>query len=63
MCMAIVAALEHWVEKDYVNSNWWYPQIGVPNALAPTLVLMGEAVPGDLRKKAVEQVLDRKSVV
>ncbi len=60
--MAIVAALEHWVEKDYINSNWWYPQIGVPDALAPTLVLMGEAVPSDLRNKAVEQVLGRSKM-
>ncbi len=60
--MAIVAALEHWVEKDYVNSNWWYPQIGVPDALAPTLVLMGEAVPRDLRDKAIEQVLGRSKM-
>lgn len=59
---AVVAALEHWVDKDYVNSNWWYPQIGVPDTLAPILVLMGDAVPPELRDKAVRQVLGRSKM-
>ncbi len=59
---AIVAAIEYWVEEDYVNANWWYPQIGVPNALAPTLVLMGDAVPAELRDKAIKQVLGRSKM-
>lgn len=59
---AIVAAIEHWVKQDYVNSNWWYPQIGVPNALSPTLVLMGDAAPSELRDKAIEQILGRSKM-
>ena len=59
---AVVAAIEHWTNKDYVNSNWWYAQIGVPDALAPTLVLMGEVVPSELRDKAVQRVLGRSKM-
>ncbi|NLZ05363.1 MAG: polysaccharide lyase 8 family protein [Phycisphaerae bacterium] len=59
---AVVAAIEHWTNEDYVNSNWWYPQIGVPDALAPTLVLMAEAAPGDLRDKAIRQILGRSKM-
>lgn len=59
---AIVTAIEHWTNADYVNANWWYPQIGVPDALAPTLVLMGDAVPSELRDKAVEQILSRSKM-
>ena len=23
-------ALSHWLENDYVNPNWWHPEIGTP---------------------------------
>lgn len=59
---AVVAALDHWVGKDYVNLNWWYPQIGVPDTLAPILVLMGDTVPPELRDRAVRQVLGRSEM-
>jgi len=62
LAAAIVAAIEHWTDKDYVNSNWWYQQIGVPDALAPTLVLMGDAMPAELRDRAVRQVLGRSKM-
>jgi chondroitin AC lyase len=26
----IILATNHWVEKKYVNSNWWYNEIGIP---------------------------------
>lgn len=62
LSVAIVAALEHWVDKDYVNANWWYPQIGVPDTLAPTLVLLGEVLPTELKDKAIRQVLSRSKM-
>ena len=51
---AVVRALRHWVDKDYRNSNWWYTRIGVPKAVAPALLLMGDALPADLVAKARE---------
>lgn len=59
---AVVAAIEHWTNKDYVHSNWWYRQIGVPIVLAPILVLMGDAVPTELREKAERQILSRSKM-
>jgi len=37
---AVFAALDHWLEHDYQNPNWWWNQIGVPRTLAPTLLLL-----------------------
>jgi len=60
--IAILKSLEHWVEKGYVNPNWWYPQIGVPMTLAPILILMEDAVGPDLKDKAMSQVLARSTM-
>ncbi len=59
---AVVRALRHWIEKDYRNSNWWYTRIGVPKAVAPALLLMGDAVPEDLAGRVREQVLARSKM-
>ncbi|MBN1420765.1 MAG: sugar lyase, partial [Planctomycetes bacterium] len=59
---AIRTSLGHWVEKDYRNPNWWYGRIGVPRAVAPILLLMGDDLPADLRKTADETILDRSTM-
>lgn len=33
-------ALNYWLINDFKSNNWWYPQIGTPQALAPLLILM-----------------------
>jgi chondroitin AC lyase len=33
-------ALNYWLKNDFVSPNWWYPQIGIPQALAPILLVM-----------------------
>ncbi len=37
---AVLAALDHWLQNDYQNPNWWHNEIGVPRLLAPTLLLL-----------------------
>ncbi len=59
---AIQKALTHWVGEDYRNSNWWYPQIGVPMAMAPILVLMGDDLPSELTDRAIDVVLSRSKM-
>lgn len=59
---AVTNALAHWTEKDYVNPNWWYPQIGVPMTLAPILVLMGDDIPPDLSDETIRRVLSRSKM-
>ena len=39
---ALQAGLNHWIVQDYICQNWWYNQIGVPDALVSVLLLMGE---------------------
>ncbi|MEM7366946.1 MAG: polysaccharide lyase family 8 super-sandwich domain-containing protein [Bacteroidota bacterium] len=39
---SIAKALKHWAEKDYVADNWWYNQIGTPNALVSVMLLVGD---------------------
>ncbi len=48
---AALRALEHWIDRDFQNSNWWWNQIGVPMYLGPTLLLLGEEVPPELRAR------------
>ncbi len=59
---AILKALAHWTEKDYVNPNWWYMQIGVPQTMAPILLLMGPAVPPELKAQTIQRVLGRSKM-
>ncbi|GAL82076.1 hypothetical protein JCM19274_2787 [Algibacter lectus] len=40
----IMLAYNFWVNKDIVNDNWWYPQIGVPQSLGLIMLLMKEEI-------------------
>ena len=59
---AILKGLEHWTQNDYINPNWWYPQIGVPQVMAPILILMGETVPPELKDQTIQRVLGRSKM-
>jgi chondroitin AC lyase len=59
---AILKGLGHWTQNDYVNPNWWYNQIGVPQTMAPILVLMGDTVPAQLREQTMQRVLGRSKM-
>jgi len=59
---AIEKALAHWVGRDYRNKNWWYPEIGVPLAIAPMLVLMGDDIQPELRDRTIRQILGRSQM-
>ncbi|MDF7825928.1 polysaccharide lyase family 8 super-sandwich domain-containing protein [Pontiellaceae bacterium B12227] len=48
----IVKGLNHWLEKDYRNPNWWNGRIGVPKTLAAAMILLGDDLPDDVLKKA-----------
>ncbi|MFT3935819.1 MAG: polysaccharide lyase 8 family protein [Chitinophagaceae bacterium] len=36
----IISGLDYWFKNDFICPNWWYPQIGVPKVLAPTMLLV-----------------------
>jgi len=45
---ALVSALEYWARKDFICDNWWWNQIGTPNALVSILLIMDEELPAPL---------------
>jgi chondroitin AC lyase len=59
---AIHRALDHWLSRDYKNdSNWWCDQIGVPRALAITLLHMDAELTEPERSAGV-RILSRADV-
>ena len=32
---AVLSSLDHWLENDYRNPNWWWNVIGTPRTLLP----------------------------
>lgn len=54
---AIERALAHWLKEGYSNANWWYGRIGIPITVAPTLILMGDDLAPELRRRAYTQLL------
>ncbi len=55
--IAVERALTHWIREGYTNANWWYPRIGIPITVAPTLILMGDEIDPELRQHAIMQLL------
>ncbi|RZL47797.1 MAG: chondroitin AC lyase, partial [Pedobacter sp.] len=54
MWEVIVNATNHWLSKNYKNSNWWYNEIGVPQFWRDILTLNADFFAGNERKKALE---------
>jgi len=36
----IILGLNFWLKNDFICPNWWYPEIGVPKVLGPTMLLL-----------------------
>jgi chondroitin AC lyase len=56
---AILHGLEHWIEKDYRNPNWWYARIGVPRQMLSAFILLDDDLPAPMIKQAQGSVLKR----
>ena len=51
---ATLAAFGYWVLKDIGHAkSWWWTQVAVPRVVGMTLILMGDAVPPDIRRAAL----------
>ena len=37
-------ALDHWLREDYICENWWWNEIGTPDAMIQTLLVMDDAL-------------------
>jgi chondroitin AC lyase len=47
-------ALSHWLDHDYKNPNWWWNEIGVPQFVGETLLLLSPEVPRAQLNKGLE---------
>jgi chondroitin AC lyase len=56
---AIIRGLEHWLAKGYTNGNWFSNVIAVPKPVADMLVLMGDDLPKNLGKEAIQKVVSK----
>jgi chondroitin AC lyase len=57
---AVLSALDFWLEHDFQNPNWWWNQIGAPQMIGETMLLMeAELSPSE---KAKGDVLLARSV-
>lgn len=54
-------ALDYWLDNDFLCPNWWYPQIGVPQKLAPVLIVMEEYLSPKQMEKGI-QILNRAKI-
>ncbi len=57
----IIKGLNHWLEKDYQNHNWWPMQIGVPKKMAQVFILLGDELPDSTLQNA-RKILGRARV-
>jgi chondroitin AC lyase len=57
----IIAGLDFWVKNDFICPNWWYPQIGVPKALAPVMLLMEDKL-SVIQLQSGIKILDRAKI-
>lgn len=50
---AIDLALNYWLKNDFICDNWWWNQIGTPNALVKVLLIMDD----DLTDRQIAKTL------
>ncbi len=49
----LFSVLDHWLKNDYINPNWWYPEIGIPRVLGQIMVLLKD----DLSEQELQEGL------
>ncbi len=58
---AIDRSLDFWLRNDFRNPNWWHNVIGVPQTLAPILLLLDKEL-SDLQKQKGIEILKRSKL-
>jgi len=62
---SIVNSLQHWLDKNPKNKNWWYNDIFYPQAIGQTLILMRNSktsLPNDLEKALIQRMVRKLRV-
>lgn len=50
---ACLAALAHWLRKDYRSANWWWNEIGTPTAMTHILLLLQAALSPEMLQEGL----------
>lgn len=58
----ILNGLDHWLQKDYQNPNWFNARIRVPKLFSQIFLLLGEDLPEPMLQKSLETVLNRTEI-
>lgn len=58
----ILKGLDHWLDKDYRNPNWFNARIGVPKQFGPIFILLGDDLPKPMLDRALKTVLNRTNI-
>jgi len=53
--------LNYWLDNDFQCPNWWYPEIGVPQVLAPIMILMEVELTPEQFEKGIK-ILNRSAI-
>jgi chondroitin AC lyase len=53
--------LNYWLDNDFQCPNWWYPEIGVPQVLAPVMILMEAELSPEQFEKGIK-ILNRSAI-
>lgn len=48
---AIWRGLDHWLEKEYEQGNWWYTRIGIPRQMRAILILLNDEITPERRNR------------
>ena len=59
MLKSILQGIDYWLDKDYQNPNWWQVEIGIPENMLITFILLGDDLPQEILERAQNSVLKR----
>ncbi|MBE6731230.1 MAG: hypothetical protein E7564_06040 [Ruminococcaceae bacterium] len=57
----MTGALKFWLEKDFINSNWWHNDIGTPGSVGDITIILSDFLDRETLNKAVN-IISRGSM-
>ena len=52
--MKLLGLLKYWLSHDFLNPNWWYNQIGVPQAMSNIMLMLESYLSIDMQEMLLE---------
>lgn len=57
----VFKVLDYWLKNDFINPNWWYPEIGVPKLLGQTMILLKDEISAEELQSGLK-ILNRSEI-